>query len=255
LSRVEMVIDSVNVALKDYQRAVVLKEKDGERYLPMWVAADQADAILTGLSKVTPPEPLTHDFIYAIIVNLGAVLKHIIVHKLAGDTYHAKAFIERGGQIIEIDCRPSDAIATAIRSNAPIFVTEEILLKMGVAIDEKRIQNMKGKKLVTGVAASPGIVMGFVRNLSELAPELTANMRSGEIIVANPLRGRIEDINLLKMASAVVVDTGGRTCSVAIIARELRVPAVTGTDEGTKMLKTDQRIIVDGTEGAVYGCV
>ena len=94
--------------------------------------------------------------------------------------------------------------------------------------------------------------MGFVRSFSELAPKLTANMRPGEIIVANPPRGGIEDINLLKMASAVVIDTGGRTCGVAILARELRIPAVTGTIEGTKALKTGQKIIVDGNEGTIY---
>ncbi len=65
--KIETVIDSVRVALINYQRAVILKEKDGERYLPMWVGADEADAILTGLLKTSVPEPLTHDFVCSII--------------------------------------------------------------------------------------------------------------------------------------------------------------------------------------------
>ena len=112
---------------------------------------------MTAVSKVTPPEPLTHDFICAIIDNLGAVLKHVVVHKLAGDTYQAKAILERDNKIIEIDCRLPDVIATAIRANAPIFATEEFLSKMEVVIDEKRIQDMKGKKLVTGTPHPQGL--------------------------------------------------------------------------------------------------
>ena len=136
MSEVEMVIDSINVALMDYRRAVILKEKGGERYLPMWVAADQADTILTRPSKVTPLEPLTHDFICSLIRKLGAVLKYVVVDELTRETFHAKAFLEREGNVIEVDCRPSDAFATAIRGNAPIFVTEEILVKSGVALDD-----------------------------------------------------------------------------------------------------------------------
>ncbi len=136
MSKVEMVIDSINVALIDYQRAVILKEKGGERYLPMWVAADQADAILTGPSKVTPQEPLTHDFICSLIGKLGAVLKYVVVDELTEETFHAKAFLEREGNVIEIDCRPSDAIATALRAKMPIFVTEKLLEEAAISIEE-----------------------------------------------------------------------------------------------------------------------
>jgi len=136
MSKVEMVIDSINVALIDYQRAVILKEKGGERYLPMWVAADQADAILTEPAKVTPLEPLTHDFICSLISKLGAVLKYVVVDELTEETFHAKAFLEREGNVIEIDCRPSDAIATALRAKMPIFVTEKILGEAAISIEE-----------------------------------------------------------------------------------------------------------------------
>ena len=136
MAKIEMVIDSVRVALIDYQRAVILKEKAGERHLPMWVDVAQADAIATGLQEARSSKPLTHDFICSIISNLGAALKYVVVDELVQETFHAKAFLEREGEVIEIDCRPSDAIATALRAEVPIFVTEEILIKAGVKVDE-----------------------------------------------------------------------------------------------------------------------
>ncbi|MFC2006347.1 bifunctional nuclease family protein [Chloroflexota bacterium] len=136
MRNVEMIIHSINVALIDYQRAVVLKEKNGERYLPMWVDAAQADAIISGLQKNHSPELLTHYFICSVISKLGAVLTYVVVDELTGETSHAKAFLYREGKVIEVDCSPSDAFATAIRVNAPIFVTEKILEESAVSTEE-----------------------------------------------------------------------------------------------------------------------
>ena len=136
MAKIEVVIESVRVSLINYQRVVILKEKDNERYLPMWIDVAKADAIISGLQKPHSPELLTHDFICSIISKLGAVLKYVVVDELTEETFHAKAFLEREGNIIEIDCRPSDAFATAIRSEAPIFVTEEILKDSGITTDE-----------------------------------------------------------------------------------------------------------------------
>ena len=119
--KVEMVIESVQTALINYQRAVILKEKGGERYLPMWIDAAQGEAIETGLQKVCSRELLTHDFICSIINNLGAVLKYVVVDELIEETFHAKAFLERAGIVFKLDCRPSDAFATAIRVNYDII--------------------------------------------------------------------------------------------------------------------------------------
>ena len=146
MDKVEMIIHSINVALIDYQRAVVLKEKNGERYLPMWIDAIQADAILTGMSKSTPPEPLTHDFVCLIIYNLGATLEHVVVYKLAGDIHQAKAILKKEDKIIEIDCRPSDAIATALRVKMPIFVTEKLLEEVAISIEEINKIDKSGKE-------------------------------------------------------------------------------------------------------------
>jgi len=138
----------------------------------------------------------------------------------------------------------------------------EILMKAGITVDKlgenmedkRQIHKLKGKKLLIGTAASPGIAMGNVRNIGENTPELMAKMLPGEVVVAKPPLGRIE-ADLLKMASAVVIDTGARTCGVAIIARELGIPAIVHTIDGTKLLRIGQKVIVDGTEGIVYSCV
>ncbi len=136
MAKTEMIIDSVRVSLINYQRAIILKEKGGERYLPMWIGATEVDAIATGLLKASASGPLTHEFICSIISKLGATLEYVLVYKLIQETFHAKAFLEREGKVIEIDCRPSDAFATAIRVDAPIFVAEEILTKSGVTVDD-----------------------------------------------------------------------------------------------------------------------
>jgi len=146
MSKIEMIIDSVRVSLMNYQRAIILKEKGGERYLPMWVDGAQADAITTGLQKACSSRPLTHDFICSIISKLGAALKYVVVDELLQETYHAKAFLEKEGKAIEIDCRPSDAFATAIRVGAPIFVTEKILQEVGVSTDEISKIDKSGKE-------------------------------------------------------------------------------------------------------------
>ena len=118
----------------------------------------------------------------------------------------------------------------------------------------------KKSKLLTGTAASPGIAVGFVRNIGEQDPQGMAKTMPGEVIVAagyriDSLSYPLGDpMDFLKMASAFVTDGGGRTCSAAIVARELGIPAVTGTVDGTVVLRTGQKVIVDGTEGAVYSC-
>jgi len=118
----------------------------------------------------------------------------------------------------------------------------------------EKIQKLKGKKILEGIAAAPGLAVGIVRNVHEQVPELMAQVKPGEVIVADRLRAE-HDICMEK-AAAFITNTGGMTCSTAIIARELHKPAVTGTmgcDEvATTVLHNGQEVVVDGTEGAVY---
>lgn len=133
---IELVIDSIRVGLRHYRRVVVLKEKDAERHLPIWIGADVADAIAFQLQDVSVPRPLTHDLITNLISELGGKVVSVVVNDLKDDTFYAQIRIERDGQTLEIDSRPSDAIAIAVRTEVPIFVTEEVLDRAGVVLDE-----------------------------------------------------------------------------------------------------------------------
>lgn len=131
-----MEIDSIRVSLMNYQRVVILKEKDTERYLPIWIGSPEADAIAVKLQDVSVPRPLTHDLLGSVIGNLGARVDHVVVSDLMNDTFYAKITIVRDGQTTEVDCRPSDAIAIAVRSSVPIFVEDGVLDKAGIVMDK-----------------------------------------------------------------------------------------------------------------------
>jgi len=131
-----MTIESIRVSLMNYQRVVILKEKASDRYLPIWIGPAEADAIAVQLQEVSVPRPLTHDLLRSIIDTLGAQVTHIIVNDLSNDTYYARIMLEVNGGPMEIDSRPSDAIALAVRAKVPIFADESVLAKAGVMLEK-----------------------------------------------------------------------------------------------------------------------
>ena len=132
---IEMTIESIRVSMLNYQRVVILKEKEAERYLPIWIGPAEADAIAVKLQEHQVPRPLTHDLLGNIIGALGAAVSSIIVCDLRNDTFFAKIILAVDGNQIEIDSRPSDAIALAVRVKVPIFAEEIVLDKAGIIID------------------------------------------------------------------------------------------------------------------------
>jgi len=135
MSNIEMVIDGIRVSLMNQQRVVILKEKEGERYLPCWIGPSEADAIAVQLQSVSVLRPLTHDFVCAIINNFGGVVKEAIIDKLKEDCFYAKLVIGANNKETGIDCRPSDALAVAVRLGIPIFADEKVLKKAGIYLD------------------------------------------------------------------------------------------------------------------------
>ena len=133
---VEMTIDSIRVSLMNYQRVVILKEKVADRYLPIWIGPAEADAIAVCLQGVTVPRPLTHDLLRSVIDTLGATVNSIIVCDLRNDTFFAKVILNVDGGQLEIDSRPSDALALAVRAEVPIYAEETVLDKAGVVLDK-----------------------------------------------------------------------------------------------------------------------
>ena len=133
----EMTIDSIRVSPMNYQRVVILKEKDADRYLPIWIGPAEADAIAVKLQDLSVPRPLTHDLLRTVIETLGGSVKHILVSDLQNDTFYAKITIQTNGTSKEIDCRPSDAVALAVRAQVPIYVDESVLDKAGILLDKE----------------------------------------------------------------------------------------------------------------------
>lgn len=143
---IEMNIDSIRVSLMNYQRVVILKEKEARRYLPIWIGPAEADAIAVKLQGVNVPRPLTHDLLSSIIDSLGATIDSIIVNDLKSDTFYAKIILNVDGGKLEIDSRPSDALALAVRAEVAIYADEAVLDKAGILLDEET-----GKPLMEGV--------------------------------------------------------------------------------------------------------
>ena len=134
---IEMIVDSIRVSLMNYQRVVILKEKITDRYLPIWIGANEADAIAIKLQGVSVPRPLTHDLLNSVVDALGASVNSIVVTDLKNDTFFAKIILNIDGKQMEIDCRPSDAIALAVRGEAPIYADEGVLDKAGIMLDKE----------------------------------------------------------------------------------------------------------------------
>ena len=132
---IEMTIDSIRVSLMNYQRVVILKEKMSDRYLPIWIGPAEADAIAVKLQGVAVPRPLTHDLLSSVIDTLGATVNSIIVNDLKNDTFFAKVILEVDGKQLEVDSRPSDALALAVRTEVAIFADESVLDKAGILLD------------------------------------------------------------------------------------------------------------------------
>jgi len=134
---IEMVIDSIRVSVMNYQRVVILKEKTAERYLPIWIGPTEADAIAVKLQGATVPRPLSHDLLHSVIGALGATLNSIVINELKGDTFYAKIILNVDGGQMEVDSRPSDALALAVRAEVPIYVEESVLDKAGILLDKE----------------------------------------------------------------------------------------------------------------------
>src|SRR3712207_722935 len=132
---VEMVVESVRVHMLSSRHVVILKEQARDRYLPIWIGPWEASAIAMKLQGLTPERPLTHDLFTTTLAELGARIDRVVISTLAEETYHARLFVELDGRTIEIDSRPSDALALAVRSGVRIFAAEAVLDQAALGAD------------------------------------------------------------------------------------------------------------------------
>ena len=130
---IEMELNKIKIDETRNEQVIVLREKEGTRFLPVVIGVAEVNAIKMKLSGIKPPRPLTHDLLDQIIVQLGAKLSRVVIDKLQQNTFFAKLYLKRetDSEVI-IDARPSDSVALALRAGAPIFVEEEILGEAGV---------------------------------------------------------------------------------------------------------------------------
>lgn len=133
----QMTVDSIRVSPMNYQRVVILRENGSDRYLPIWIGPAEADAIAVKLQDLSVPRPLTHDLLREVIDKLGGHIRHILVNDLQNDTFFATIAIEINGAQEDIDCRPSDAVALAVRAQVPIFANESVLDKAAIQLDQE----------------------------------------------------------------------------------------------------------------------
>ena len=134
---VETIVESIRVSLVSNHRVVILKETDGPRHLPIWIGPFEAEAIAMELQGMAAPRPLTHDLIKSIIGEVGARVSRILVTDLNRDVFYARIVLEMNGRSLEIDSRPSDAIALAVRVKAPILVEDEVMARAGVVLGDE----------------------------------------------------------------------------------------------------------------------
>lgn len=133
---VEVVIDSIRVSLMSQQRIVILREVDNERYLPIWIGTTEADSITIALQEVEVARPLTHDLVKNIFNSLDARVMRVEVVALRDDTFYGNIVAEIDGRTVNIDSRPSDALAIAVRTHVPILVTQSVMDTAGIIPEE-----------------------------------------------------------------------------------------------------------------------
>ncbi len=135
---IEMELSKIVIDEKRHDQLIVLREKAGERVLPIVIGLAEASAIKLKLSGFQPPRPLTHDLLHSTIGDLGASIEKIIIDKLEENTFHAKVVLKTSsGQEKIVDARPSDSIALAVRAHAPIFVEDDIIKKSAIFNQDK----------------------------------------------------------------------------------------------------------------------
>ncbi len=132
----EMVVHGVNMDLMTNQPVIILKDSGSRRFLPIWIGQFEATSILMEIQGVKPTRPLTHDLLTSIIGKLEATVQRVVINDLKDGTFFAKIFLTKNGNKLEIDSRPSDAIALAVRVKVPIFADDKVVDKASIVSQE-----------------------------------------------------------------------------------------------------------------------
>ncbi len=143
---IELELVGVRVELPHNQPIVLLKEREGERFLPIWIGAVEATSIAFALQGVVTARPMTHDLMRDLLSNLSVEVERIVVTELRDGTFYAEIRMTQDGDSIVVSSRPSDAIALAVRATVPIYAAEAVLDEAGIEIedeDEDEVERFK----------------------------------------------------------------------------------------------------------------
>lgn len=135
-SAVAMEVVGVRVELPSNQPIVLLRESEGERYLPIWIGGSEATAIATALEGIDPPRPLTHDLMRSLIDAVGALAVRVVITEMRDSVFYADLSLDVSGKEVHVSSRPSDAIALAVRTGTPVFALAGVLDDAGVVFEE-----------------------------------------------------------------------------------------------------------------------
>lgn len=136
----EVTVASLGLDKASSTPVVILKEKEGDRFLPIWIGPGEASAIAMELAGIRFSRPLTHDLFSTVVKGLGSALVRVLITKVVDNTYYASLIFQRDGEVISIDSRPSDSIALALRANAPIFADESLLELTSLEVEESEFE-------------------------------------------------------------------------------------------------------------------
>jgi bifunctional DNase/RNase len=125
--QIEMLIKGLMVDPITSMPIIILRDRDGDRVLPIWLGVFEANAIALQLENIATPRPMTHDLLRNVLKDLDAIVQRIVVSDLKDNTFYALIYLKRGDEVVAIDARPSDAIALALRTQAPIYVEEDVI--------------------------------------------------------------------------------------------------------------------------------
>ena len=151
----QMKVDKLGIDLLTHDPVVILKDMEGKRYLPILIGPFEATAIALALEGTAVPRPLSHDLMRSLLETLSASLEQIVIHDIKESTFFAKLMVKANGEMQEIDARPSDGIALALRMRAPIFVSDKIVLEETVADKKTEAEEtQKFKSFIDGLRPS-----------------------------------------------------------------------------------------------------
>jgi uncharacterized protein len=167
---IEVAVDSIRIHMPTAQHLVILKEKEADRYLPIWIGSSEAQAIATKISGNPIGRPLTHDLMATAFGDLGISVKRIVVTRLADQVFYARLYVKQDGRDLDFDARPSDAIALAVRVECPIFVASEVMETAGIIPDSDDETGDKEKSELPVDEERLAVFRDFVNSLD--LPEL-----------------------------------------------------------------------------------